>query len=621
MGKISKIMATAVLLAPTVISCSNLVQAESAITDVVQEQGQFVFSISTSIESYNGVILGNHTVNSADNEGATIVIGDIIANNGFTYGGAGSGASNIIGTPSIPENVPALVLGGNVIENTPSEIIIERNGYASCKNTEDLFPNRNIFHLKHGAHRKKTKQKLKYFFNMIVSQSEQIATDIEGLVSDTQANSYGTAEAASNNLSKSPTNDRVLVVNDNSDTFNIRDLYLKSDVLNAYDKIIFKSSASTVNIGAGAILLDNTVVDTGAPYGSPHNLLMQKIAKKVNWFFPNATQINTRAYGILGDVYAPSATFTANGGSLNGRLITYNLEQSGGFELHNFNTPPKDIPQEPTPSEPIDETSSSEPTTETSSSEPTTETSSSEPTTDTSSSEPTESTEQSKSSTSSTVTSSKPVESSVSTNSNSSSTQPSSKPTESTEQSKSSTSSAASSSKPVESSVSTSSNSSSTQSSSKPIEGTEESKSSTSSTVTSSKPVESSVSTSSNSSFTQSSSKPVESSKEESKSSNSSTVPSSKPVESSVTTSSNSSSTQSSSKPTESTEQSKSSTSSAASSSKPVESSVSTSSNSSSTQPSSEPTESTEESKSSTSSTVPSSKPVESSVTISSNSS
>ncbi|MEW5207803.1 SpaA isopeptide-forming pilin-related protein, partial [Bacillus cereus] len=57
---------------------------------------------------------------------------------------------------------------------------------------------------------------------------------------------------------------------------------------------------------------------------------------KVIWVFPNAKKITTEGYGVVGSVFAPNAVLETKGGSINGQAFVGAVQQTGGFEFHNF---------------------------------------------------------------------------------------------------------------------------------------------------------------------------------------------------------------------------------------------------------------------------------------------
>ncbi|MEC3085238.1 SpaA isopeptide-forming pilin-related protein, partial [Bacillus cereus] len=119
----------------------------------------------------------------------------------------------------------------------------------------------------------------------------------------------------------------------------IRDVFLP----NAKDKdfIVMYSDVTEVTFKNGSILYDTNnigratdIVPTSQPY-SP-NSPFTELYGKVIWVFPNAKKITTEGYGVVGSVFAPNAVLETKGGSINGQAFVGAVQQTGGFEFHNF---------------------------------------------------------------------------------------------------------------------------------------------------------------------------------------------------------------------------------------------------------------------------------------------
>ncbi len=119
----------------------------------------------------------------------------------------------------------------------------------------------------------------------------------------------------------------------------IRDVFLP----NAKDKdfVVMYSNATEVTFKNGSILYDTNnigratdIVPTSQPY-SP-NSPFTELYGKVIWVFPNAKKITTEGYGVVGSVFAPNAVLETKGGSINGQAFVGAVQQTGGFEFHNF---------------------------------------------------------------------------------------------------------------------------------------------------------------------------------------------------------------------------------------------------------------------------------------------
>ena len=52
--------------------------------------------------------------------------------------------------------------------------------------------------------------------------------------------------------------------------------------------------------------------------------------------FSKCEKIITEGYGVVGSVFAPNAVLETKGGSINGQAFVGAVQQTGGFEFHNF---------------------------------------------------------------------------------------------------------------------------------------------------------------------------------------------------------------------------------------------------------------------------------------------
>ncbi|KGX85262.1 SdrD B-like domain-containing protein [Pontibacillus litoralis] len=276
-------------------------------------------NLSRSIDHYNAVLFGDHTFDSADTEGSVAVKNDIYVEGHFTYGAAATGGYNIIGDPYLYENTPGLILGGK-INNSPTHVVIEGGGFVYT----DAATTQHEIDLVSGNRLEIQKSEMNTIFDNFFIQ---INRNIESTMI------YNTASPnAKVTFEESTYDNSVLVANISGDVVNIGELNIPD--LSNYRKVIVYSEASSINFSGGAMLYDGKLINTSAPHGTEPN--MKHVADKLTWLFPQATEVSSSGYGLIGDVYALNATYTGKGGSLNGSLYATNLISSGGFELHNF---------------------------------------------------------------------------------------------------------------------------------------------------------------------------------------------------------------------------------------------------------------------------------------------
>ncbi len=282
------------------------------------------------ISRYNAVVFGNHKAIGGDIEGAIAVQGDMDAS-GYTIVGAAAGTSNIVGEKWVDEGYPSLLLSGKFKKSREESFIIQ-NGIVVM--TKESDPDRIIqSSYDHIVYKEKLEIDAKFNeFRNIVNQVSKNAgqyktnTPIPNM-------SYG--------IGKDINNSNIYVSSELTGKINldIRDVFLPS----AKDKdfIVMYSDATEVTFKNGSILYDTNnigkatdIVPTSQPY-SPNSPITE-LYGKVIWVFPNAKKIITEGYGVVGSVFAPNAVLETKGGSINGQAFVGAVQQTGGFEFHNF---------------------------------------------------------------------------------------------------------------------------------------------------------------------------------------------------------------------------------------------------------------------------------------------
>ncbi|MCU4846995.1 SpaA isopeptide-forming pilin-related protein [Bacillus thuringiensis] len=282
------------------------------------------------ISRYNAVIFGNHKAIGGDIEGAIAVQGDMDAS-GYTIVGAAAGTSNIVGEKWVDERYPSLLLSGKLKKSREESFIIQ-NGIVVM--TKESDPDRII---QPSYDRIVYKEKLEidakfYEFRNIVNQVSKNAG---------QYKTNAPIPNMSHGIGKDINNPNIYVSSELTEKINvdIRDVFLP----NAKDKdlIVMYSDAIEVTFKNGSILYDTNnigkatdIVPTSQPY-SPNSPFTELYGKMI-WVFPNAKKITTEGYGVVGSVFAPNAVLETKGGSINGQAFVGAVQQTGGFEFHNF---------------------------------------------------------------------------------------------------------------------------------------------------------------------------------------------------------------------------------------------------------------------------------------------
>ncbi|MFY0216484.1 SpaA isopeptide-forming pilin-related protein [Bacillus cereus] len=282
------------------------------------------------ISRYNAVVFGNHKAIGGDIEGAIAVQGDMDAS-GYTIVGAAAGTSNIVGEKWVDEGYPSLLLSGKLKKSREESFIIQ-NGIVVM--TKESDPDR-IIQSSYDRIVYKEKLEIDAKFNEFRNIVNQVSKNAGQYKTNTPIPNM------SHGIGKDINNPNIYVSSELTGKINldIRDVFLP----NAKDKdfIVMYSDAIEVTFKNGAILYDTNnvgkatdIVPTSQPY-SPNSPFTELYGKMI-WVFPNAKKITTEGYGVVGSVFAPNAVLETKGGSINGQAFVGAVQQTGGFEFHNF---------------------------------------------------------------------------------------------------------------------------------------------------------------------------------------------------------------------------------------------------------------------------------------------
>ncbi|MGE1126138.1 MSCRAMM family protein [Bacillus wiedmannii] len=282
------------------------------------------------ISRYNAVVFGNHKAVGGDIEGAIAVQGDMDAS-GYTIVGAAAGTSNIVGEKWDDEGYPSLLLSGKLKKSREESFIIQ-NGIVVM--TKESDPDR-IIQSSYDRIVYKEKLEIGAKFNEFHNIVNQVSKNAGQYKTNTPIPnmSYG--------IGKDINNPNIYVSSELVGKINldIRDVFLPN--AKGKDFIVMYSDAIEVTFKNGAILYDTNnigratdIIPTSQPY-SP-NSPFTELYGKVIWVFPNAKKITTEGYGVVGSVFAPNAVLETKGGSINGQAFVGAVQQTGGFEFHNF---------------------------------------------------------------------------------------------------------------------------------------------------------------------------------------------------------------------------------------------------------------------------------------------
>ncbi|MBJ8116269.1 MULTISPECIES: LPXTG cell wall anchor domain-containing protein [Bacillus] len=282
------------------------------------------------ISRYNAVVFGNHKAVGGDIEGAIAVQGDMDAS-GYTIVGAAAGTSNIVGEKWGDEGYPSLLLSGKFKKSREESFIIQ-NGIVVM--TKESDPDR-IIQSSYDRIVYKEKLEIDAKFNEFRNIVNQVSKNAGQYKTNTPIPnmSYG--------IGKDINNPNIYVSSELTGKINldIRDVFLPN--AKGKDFIVMYSDAIEVTFKNGSILYDTNnigratdIIPTSQPY-SPNSPFTELYGKMI-WVFPNAKKITTEGYGVVGSVFAPNAVLETKGGSINGQAFVSTVQQTGGFEFHNF---------------------------------------------------------------------------------------------------------------------------------------------------------------------------------------------------------------------------------------------------------------------------------------------
>ncbi|MGE6347702.1 MSCRAMM family protein [Bacillus mycoides] len=282
------------------------------------------------ISRYNAVVFGNHRAVGGDIEGAIAVQGHMDAS-GYTIVGAAAGTSNIVGEKWIDEGYPSLLLAGK-FEKSREESFIIQNGIVVM--TKESDPDR-IIQSFYDRIVYKDKQEIDAKFNEFRNMVNQVNKNAVQYKTNTPIPnmSFG--------IGKDINNPNIYVSSGLTGKTNldVRDVFLPN--AKDIDFIVMYSDAKEITFKNGSILYDTNnigratdIIPTSQPYSTDSPFT--ELYGKVIWIFPNAKKITTEGYGVVGSVFAPNAVLETKGGSINGQAFVGAVEQTGGFEFHNF---------------------------------------------------------------------------------------------------------------------------------------------------------------------------------------------------------------------------------------------------------------------------------------------
>ena len=299
------------------------------------------------ISHYNGITFGNYRTEGADVEGAIAIQGSFTApenGKGFDITSCGDFKPTIqMGHEYTEDGYPCFLLGGRLYSNNPEKLNFYGDYITVGKSsdpdrlidTKVITKGENVIY--------EDDDKIQEHFKKLRAQVDEIGNKIDNInpVGDPLTISEGST-IYPNDLKFSKSNYPNAYVSNipDSEILDLSTIDVYYPTIGDNDVILIKSNAKTVTFRGRADLYKGAVINTGAP----QDQTLYFLSDRVIWYFPEATTINTEGRGIVGSVVAPNADVKTQGGSINGQLFCKSLNQTGGFELHNFSTTWSRIP-------------------------------------------------------------------------------------------------------------------------------------------------------------------------------------------------------------------------------------------------------------------------------------
>ncbi|MGL4572502.1 MAG: collagen-binding domain-containing protein [Clostridium sp.] len=316
------------------------------------------------LSHFNGVIFNNATVRNSRVEGALAVGSNIELNtkNTDNFGicaSANKGAeSTLIGEEYINDNEPALLLGGNVINNTTQnknnlQVLADPIIVGNNASSDTIDALKNTYGSK--EIKKISNDKINAQFEQFRSTANSFIGDIRNIKVD--SNKKDTFKYHGDNGSSYYQNADVNEVSNNkgdslycklpyngSNTLNISEIHLPDLIGSAKDNnvkyLIMYSDATTVNFNGGGTFYNSNYavsqsdIGNGMILANPKNDTLKRLASKIIWVLPNAKTIKSDGE-IIGSIMAPNATLNTDGGDIIGQVVINNFNQQNGGNFCN----------------------------------------------------------------------------------------------------------------------------------------------------------------------------------------------------------------------------------------------------------------------------------------------
>lgn len=333
---------------------------------------------------YNVFLTGNHSGNSADNEGAMAFQGSSYVPKGgnFNYGAYFSNDGTGAGEKLNARNKIVLLIGGQIHNYSSSkpEIGGLGRGYLVTTNADDWVSSANV--APNGGVKQMSDSQMSETFQKLVAKENQLNRRLASYTQETveQGAVPGSTNWGTYTAKPSAMDPHVYVVNIEPQAGDIAFMPQVGRMDSLVDdpqlkEIIFTTTAQKI------VMVDDALYG-GLPVGVTDPATFTRISNHTVFYLPNATQItnfakdkssapdifdsdqvpnssipvdadgndlyNTNYFSnytlhpvnaVAGSVFAPNATIVFNSGNINGYVMAKNFHQRNGAEAHNFYNP------------------------------------------------------------------------------------------------------------------------------------------------------------------------------------------------------------------------------------------------------------------------------------------
>lgn len=290
------------------------------------------YSNAGDITTYNVVVFENASAQNSTSEGFWAVLKDF-SYNIFSVGSAVS-TINSVGAPILDTSHPTILCARAITNAASSHIVVKGdNVVVESSAANSSFINELNAYYPSVSIVSETTENINNLFGGINTKLNQLINKASTLTSHT------TITGASLGIGESTQNSNILIntLYKTTDTLNFNTVnsgYLFFPNLDSYDFLIIYCEATTVNFNGNSISYDGMDLDPTERYFGGTSIL-NSVAPKTIWVFPNATSIDIDGFDLVGSVVAPNAQVDISSGSLSGQLFAKNINIENA-NINNF---------------------------------------------------------------------------------------------------------------------------------------------------------------------------------------------------------------------------------------------------------------------------------------------